>query len=178
MTAHAALRDATRQAHDRLDRRFSALNLGALDEYGDFLRAHAAAFLPVERALERHGAPTILPDWHDIKRGEALQSDLAALGLRSPLQEEAPDFDKRPELLGGLYVLEGSRLGGKILHKAAGEGFPTRFLGSRAPAGHWRAFVGMLEEMLNSGTDRAAAGAAAVRTFECFELAARRILTK
>lgn len=178
MTAHAALRDATRQAHDRLDRRFSALNLSALDDYADFLRAHAAALLPVECSLERHGAPTLLPDWHDIKRGEALQSDLATLGLCSPVQEEAPDFDNRPELLGGLYVLEGSRLGGKILHKAAGEGFPTRFLASRAPAGHWRAFVGMLDEMLKSDTDRAAAQASAVRTFVCFELAARRILTK
>lgn len=178
MTARAALRDATREAHDRLDRRFSALNLGAIEDYGDFLRAHAAAYLPVERALERSGAAALIDDWHDIKRGDSLQSDLDALGLASPLPESAPNFDERAELLGGLYVLEGSRLGGKILHKAAGNGFPTRFLASRTPAGHWRSFVAMLEEMLDSDHDRAAAGAAAVRTFECFERAAGRVLRK
>jgi heme oxygenase len=178
LTAHAALRDATRQAHDRLDRRFSALNLASISDYGDFLRSHAAAFLPVEQALERSGAAALIAGWHDIKRGDALKSDLDALGLASPPPESAPDFDGRAELLGGLYVLEGSRLGGKILHKAAGRGFPTRFLASRTPAGHWRSFVAMLEEMLYSDGDRATAGATAVRTFECFERAAGRVLTK
>ncbi|RIX29416.1 biliverdin-producing heme oxygenase [Sphingomonas edaphi] len=178
MTAHAALRDATRQAHDRLDRRFSALNLASIVDYGDFLRAHAAAFLPVEHALERSGAAALIAGWHDIKRGNALKSDLHALGVASPTPENAPDFEQRAELLGGLYVLEGSRLGGKILYKAVGSGFPTRFLASRAPVGHWRSFVAMLEEMLYSDGDRATAGATAVRTFECFERAAGRVLTK
>lgn len=178
MTAHAALRDATRQAHDRLDRRFSALNLSALSDYGDFLCAHAAAFLPVEQALERGGAPALIAGWHEIKRSDALKSDLNALALASPPPESAPEFEGRAELLGGLYVLEGSRLGGKILHKAVGNGFPKLFLSSRTPAGHWRAFVAMLEEMLYSDEDRAAASAAAVRTFQCFERAAGRVLTK
>jgi hypothetical protein len=57
--ARAALRAATAQAHARLDRLYSAFDLGAPDGYADFLLAHAPAFLAVEQALDAAGAETL-----------------------------------------------------------------------------------------------------------------------
>lgn len=172
MKARDSLKRATRDIHDRLDAGLSAYRLDDRDGYRAFLSAQAAAFYPVERALTGAGAAALVPGWIETLRGSLLAADLADLGAAAIAEVPAPAFDSEAELLGGLYVLEGSRMGAAILARAVPPGFPRRFLGVRPPAGHWRALIATLERKLYSPVDVNLAKAAARRTFACFEQAA------
>jgi heme oxygenase len=178
LSAHQQLRATTRDAHDRLDQLFSTLSLGDAADYKLFVMAHAAAFLAVEEALAAAGADRLLPDWNGLRRAEALRKDLADLDLALPVQEPAPDYASSAEVLGGLYVIEGSRLGGKLLRKAVASQFPARFLRSEAPPGYWRGFLTTMDRLLCTDDERRDAAKSAIRTFDCFEEAGRRILNR
>lgn len=169
MSAHAALRAATREAHDRVDARYSSLNLSDRDDYATFLALHAAAFIPAEEALTRAGAADFIPDWTGMRRADALMADLADLGLIATPSDRPIAYDGTPAILGGAYVLEGSRLGGAMLRRQVGDGLPRRFLDSVQPPGRWRAFVADIDRILYdvASTDRAIASA--VMTFALFE---------
>ena len=169
MSARAYLRAITRDAHDRVDAGFSAFDLSTVEGYGNFLAAQAAAFLPVEAALDHAGAEELLPDWPQRRRGDALRSDLAHLGRNLPDLVTPPDFSDAASAWGGLYVLEGSRLGGAVLHKAVGADFPTSFLNPPQEKGLWRQFVAAVERNLYQDVLLERAGAGAIRTFACFE---------
>lgn len=173
MTAHALLRAATRDAHDRVDAAFSAYDLTDDCDYAQFLAAHAAAFLPVEEALTDRGAEGLFPGWVVRRRGEALRADLAELGVAPLSPIAAPAFGGDAPLAGGAYVLEGSRLGGRLLATRVGPALPRRFLSaSPTPDGGWRDFIALLERILYSDVERQVATASAVATFACFEQAA------
>ncbi len=60
MSARAALRARTAAEHERVDRLFSNFTLGEGGSYRRFLLAQAAAFLPIESALDRGGAADLL----------------------------------------------------------------------------------------------------------------------
>ncbi|QNN64154.1 biliverdin-producing heme oxygenase [Sphingomonas rhizophila] len=171
MTAHAALRAATRDAHDQLDSHFSGYDLADPGDYGRFLTAHAAAFLPIEEALDRAGAARLVADWPTHRRRDALVADLADLGLTVPAPVAAPAYANDDALLGGLYVLEGSRLGGAVLKRAVGDTLPHRFLSAPQESGRWRRFIATLDQFLYSGASLSRAGDAAKATFACFEQA-------
>lgn len=173
MSARAYLRDLTRDAHDRVDAIFSKHDLGKADDYRAFLLAHAAAYLPVEQALDEAGAGRLINGWQDRRRGDLLRQDLAALNLPEPAAAQAPLFDDEASIVGGAYVLEGSRLGGAVLHRAVGPDLPTSFLGAPQQAGAWSHFIADIERILYSRVRQERAGVAALNTFACFELAAR-----
>ncbi|MEO5640700.1 MAG: heme oxygenase, partial [Sphingomicrobium sp.] len=78
------------------------------------------------------------------------------------------------DLLGGLYVLEGSRLGGTMLARSVGPGLPQHFLGSAPPPGGWKGLITLLEQHLITDDQRQRAGRSAIRTFDCFFEAATR----
>ena len=80
--------------------------------------------------------------------------------------------DNEAALLGGIYVLEGSRMGAAVLASAVPAAFPHQFLSVRPPAGHWAAIIATLERKLYSSVQLHNAKAAALRTFACFEQAA------
>jgi heme oxygenase (biliverdin-IX-beta and delta-forming) len=109
--AHKLLRDATAGHHERVDAAFSAFDLTTRDGYGNFLAAQAAAYLPIEAALDEAGAVDLLPDWPDRKRGDALRSDMASMGVVAEEPQRSPTFDNSGQIWGTLYVIEGSRLG-------------------------------------------------------------------
>ena len=164
----AALRRATRDAHDRVDAAFGRMNLSDPVSYRRFLEAHVWAVLPLEAALDAAGADRLLPDWPARRRGGALLRDLAALQATAPTPPCTVFFGGAPEVWGGLYVLEGSRLGARVLaREAAG---PRAYLLHGERARLWPSFVQLLEA---SGADpeRAASGARAA--FNRFEEAAR-----
>lgn len=171
-SARFSLRDATAGAHDRLDRLYSRLDLSQRSRYAAFLLSHAAAFLPVEAALGAAGAGDLVAGWRDRRRGPALLSDLAVMDLAAPQPAAAPAFESEAQILGGVYVLEGSRLGGALLVRQVGAGLPTNFLAPGNPA-DWRAFTSLLDERLSSGARLADAAAAAIAVFAVFERAAR-----
>ena len=63
MKARAFLRAQTADAHARVDAAFSRFDLASQEGYADFLAAQAAAFLPVEQALDEAGAEDLIADF-------------------------------------------------------------------------------------------------------------------
>lgn len=172
MSAHAYLRVATRAAHDRVDSRLSGFDLGDRADYTRFLTIQAAAFFPIEQALDQAGMETIVPDWQARRRSHLLQADLEALDIAVPNLMTPPPFADSNDRLGGLYVLEGSRLGGAMLSRSVGSELPRRFLGAAPPEGAWRGLIALLEQHLGSDVQRERAGRSANLTFDCFFQAA------
>ena len=171
MSAHARLRAATRDAHDRVDARFGAYDLRDRGQYAAFLTEHAAAFLPAEQAVAESGGEAI-PSFCERRRSDALRSDLADLGLEAPARPAFGPFLSTAAMLGSAYVLEGSRLGGAVLAQEVGPDLPRRFLGTRPPAGHWRTFIAYLERHLGDEQSIADATKSALETFALFEFGA------
>lgn len=168
MSAHQQLRAATRAAHDRVDALFAGHDLADAQQYGDFLVAHATAFLPAEQAIIEAGGSAI-PTFQENRRSDALRADLADLGLRIPGLRPVPDLKNWSAVLGSAYVLEGSRLGGAVLARQIGPGLPRRFLSVRPPAGHWRAFIAYLNQQLADDQAVADATRSALETFALYE---------
>lgn len=154
---------------------FSRFDLADPAGYADFLRAQAGAFLAVETALDGAGAVDFVPDWKARRRSGALLGDLAALGVTPPAQPTPPDFPTEAAVLGGLYVLEGSRLGGAMLVRTVPDGLPRSFLSPGNPAA-WRAFVALLDARLSSDIQVQEAAASAGAVFAIFEMSARDVL--
>ena len=174
-TARGALRAATAAHHDRVDAVFSQLNLGDRDGYRRFLQAQAGAHLPVEAALTRAGAAMVVPDWPARQRSAALLADLAALGLDAPAATADIAFDDTAAVLGGIYVLEGSRLGGALLARGVPAHFPRAFL-APSDSALWRRLLQIVEHTLISADARASAVQSASRVFMLFESSGRRFL--
>ncbi|OHD09919.1 biliverdin-producing heme oxygenase [Sphingopyxis sp. RIFCSPHIGHO2_12_FULL_65_19] len=173
--SRAVLRAATADCHRRVDAIYSAAVLGDRGSYGDFLRAQAAAHLPAERALDRAGIATLLDDWPARMRGSLLVRDLSDLGLPVPAPIGGLDIATRAEMLGALYVLEGSRLGGAMLKRAVPPHFPARFLGGGG-AGSWQSLLALLDRALDTAARQGEAIDAARRAFALFEDGGRRFL--
>lgn len=169
MSPHTALKAATRAAHDRVDSAFAGFDLSDEAQYRRFLELHAAAFLPAEQALDEAGAAGLIEGWDDNSRSAALLGDLAELGVTVPALLDPPPYEGEAAILGGAYVLEGSRLGGAVLRRSVGPGLPRRFLDSLHPPGRWRAFVAQLNAALYEPQSLARATQAALGTFALFE---------
>lgn len=176
MKARAALRAATAADHERVDALFSRYAFDTPDGYRRFLLAQAAAFLPVEQALDEAGAARSLPDWPQRRRGDALVRDLAALGETAPEQIDAPSFSDAASVLGGIYVLEGSRLGGAVLKRGLAAGTPREFLDADQTQGSWRKLLEVLDILLYR-TDLVETAAGSARAvFQRFEAGGLRYL--
>lgn len=131
---------------------------------------------PTEAALDAAGAQAIFPDWPQRRRRQALAADLAELGVPFPDVEPSTLPDDPAAITGALYVIEGSRLGGRFLARQVGEGLPRRYLspGERPPS--WPALLEQFERFLYSSATYATATGAALAVFERFEAAGRRWL--
>jgi heme oxygenase len=170
------LRGRTRNAHERLDSSIGALDLSQRTSYERFLRGTASALAPIELALEESGVEALLPDWPRRRRRQALQDDLSLLGSAfQPLPPLRPL--ERSELFGALYVLEGSRLGARIIRKRVTQSADplvrkaSAYL-SLGDADLWPRFLRLLKTCRNVDGERAAA--AATMVFAMFEEGFRR----
>lgn len=171
------LRAATANAHRALDARFGTFDLTSLNGYRRFLEASAAALLPLEAALERSGVISLLSDWPQRSRRKAIAADLDCIdGTADPLP--SPAAMSRHEMLGVMYVLEGSRLGARYLLRAvAGCGQPrieaaTRYLRHGDGLPLWPLFLERLEREAIAPDGEAEVIAGAARAFAMFEKAA------
>ena len=173
MNARSALRAATASQHDRVDRLFGCFDFSSPEGYADFLGAQAAPFLAVEAELERREIHKILPDWEQRRRGPSLIADLNELGLR-PDPCASPELPDHPAQMGAAYVLEGSRLGAKVIGSRIPRGVPRRFLCHVGAPGGWRKLMERLDEVLYGPERIGAACVAAEQIFELFETAGRR----
>lgn len=162
-TLRDRLRAATYKDHAALDAIASATDVGAAVGYARFLNASAAALTPLELALERAGVDGWLEDWPLRTRRAALARDLAVLGVSTPTAEPAAT-PSHSFGVGLLYVLEGSRLGARVLARrvrGAGLDLPIAYLTHGDDANLWRSFLAWLEAQPKVGlrTDEAVAGA-------------------
>ncbi|MCJ2081630.1 biliverdin-producing heme oxygenase [Methylobacterium sp. J-090] len=171
----ALLRQATSEAHRRLDTGWAGHDFGERGAYGAFLVAMAAALVPLEADLALAEPGALPPDWPARRRSGALLADLAALGHSGPPAPAPPRAPTRPEAAGLLYVLEGSRLGGQLLlRQALASSDPavrdnTRFLRHGEGQRLWPSFAAWLADRPPSDADGAATGA--LRAFALFETA-------
>ena len=171
--ARMRLRAATDAYHRRVDGELSAFDLTQVADYGRFLLVHAMALPPLEDAMTRSGLRIARPHTAPGLRSSALRADLEGLGLAPPDPVTILPVTAA-EGWGVAYVLEGSRLGGRILARrvaASGRAAITanmRFLNDRGTIA-WPAFVARMEAGLGSAGDLDGAIRGARMAFEAFE---------
>lgn len=138
--ASAQLRARTRALHDAVDTLFSRFDLVARSSYGQFLQAQYRAVAAAENAL---AAFPSLPAWRP--RIELIAADLSALDLPLPAALRIDLAASRAKAHGLLYVIEGSRLGGRFLLRSVAPDFPRSFLADGHQPGEWRRLLASLD---------------------------------
>lgn len=169
----AALRAATAEAHRKLDSLATRFDLTSDTGYRAFLTVSAEALLALEAALERAGVAQHLDDWPARARAGAIVADLQGLGGEAPAAAPVTLPASPAALFGVLYVLEGSRLGARLILKqleAAGEHIRrnSRYLAHGVESDLWRSFAARLESEPAVSRDPAAVVAAAQTAFTVF----------
>ncbi|MET4073002.1 biliverdin-producing heme oxygenase [Hymenobacter sp. UYCo722] len=170
------LRLETRPYHDAIEA--NAFNQGLTA--GTVTAAQTAEFLgrmygfvqPYEAALHEHAA-AFGPDWQLEQRYRAplILEDLARLGYPAepPVCPTMPPLETRAQLLGSMYVLEGSTLGGQVIARqlAAADIAGRSFFAGRAERTGplWKQFGQLLTEAAAT-EDADAIVASATLTFQ------------
>ncbi|WP_372621451.1 biliverdin-producing heme oxygenase [Falsiroseomonas sp.] len=185
-SARDELRDATEAAHLRLHAipAFQALAEGriTLAGYAALLRRKLGFHAALEARLEE--APSLTAFGIETaarRRTPLLLADLAFLAApeeapSAPLLAPLPPFGSAAEALGGLYVAEGSTLGGRHLARALDAILPPGPEGRRFLLGHgarhgemWRACCAAIERCGTAPEGRAGMIRGATATFAAFE---------
>lgn len=175
-SGHPRLRSATADDHRRLDALFGRIELSTIEGYRRFLVAHALALPAVERELDAAGFSAQWPEWPQGRRWPLLQADLRDLGIEPP---PPLPFRLRATVQTGwgcAYVLEGSRLGGRLLAQRLPPGLPSRYLTCEHPSMTWLQFLRCLESAIGGCAEVDDAVVAAVATFGLFESAGHAVL--
>lgn len=134
---HRRLREATKTLHHATDHHpLLAVLLSndiSLSRYGNALAALHGALAPMESGILEFLEPRPgLFDYAQRVKTPALEQDLAQLG-RKPIITgiPMPTPGSIPELIGILYCIEGSTLGGRFivrhLRQSSGESFPMAY---------------------------------------------------
>lgn len=172
--ARQALRAATQESHDRLDKAAVLQPLVrpdiTIEQYARALAVLHGFNAPVERALGNDDAPRL----------DLLRDDLRVLGADPdalPEMTGLPTLDSPPARLAVRYVLDGSAHGGRAMLPGL-----TRALGFDARRGarffasdgldmatDWKALMVRLEEELADPADLATACATAAALFAALE---------
>ncbi len=145
------LRAATADLHAAVDARFAGPFDCDRGAYVRFLMSLARAVPPLEAGLEAGGVARLFPDWRERCRAAILRDDLARLNARMPVAAAVEPPRNDAEMLGMVYVLEGSRLGGRLLLRRALDNSDaavraaTRYLSHGTDRDLWRSFVERLE---------------------------------
>jgi len=171
------LREATNAAHERLHGHdgFAAAATGEISrsDYVDLLARLYGFHRPFERAARAVHAF----DLAGRGRSGMIATDLAAFGVGAqglPLCDDMRIDGGEPGLLGALYVVEGSALGGvpiaRALERRYAQDQRRFFLGYGERQGAmWRELVARLETLAGAEAAQDAAITAAVGTFARFE---------
>jgi heme oxygenase len=172
------LREATAAAHKAVDLLAGSLRLTTLVDYRRFLEASAAALIPLEAAVEYSGVNSVLKDWSARSRTGAIRIDLSRIGGHvRPL--DISTRMSRDEMIGSLYVVEGSRLGARYLMRAVTSSPDPIVAGAIAYLSHgsgealWPAFLSFLDRE-GSSVNESAAIASATAAFNLFREAFAR----
>lgn len=175
--SRALLKSATAKHHEAVDHALGAMLNGTVDGYLRMLGTHANVLIPLEKTLDDAGAEQLIGDWPSRRRTAALLEDLNDFGI-SPPTRKAMSFDSdRGSLAGIIYVLEGSRLGSRLILKsvleiASEKALPVRFLSHGAGDRYWASFLNWLQLSNLSDEEIASAIRAARRVFLAYTAAA------
>jgi heme oxygenase len=178
-SARSILRAATADLHTDLDSCLASL-VKRDTGYARFLLGSAAALLPLERALSAADVVTLLPDWPLRSRSQAIRVDLVELMLSEPPLLPPPEIRGEASVFGMLYVLEGSRLGARVvLREAQARLSPavraaTRYLSHGQGQPLWPTFLQRLEASPHVCRDPEQAVLGARAAFQLFLNAIRR----
>ncbi|WP_160003527.1 biliverdin-producing heme oxygenase [Rhizobium sp. 18055] len=170
------LKNATHDAHERLDKRIMQLNPFAdRGHYGRFLKMQYLFHRDLDALFFDGKLDALLPDLKGRRRLGLIERDMTDLGVGVPAAKADPRFVNGAdvglgEMLGWIYVIEGSNLGAAFLLKYAAklgldENFGARHLAG-APEGrglHWRTFTAALDgvDLTQEDEQQAIAGAEA-----------------
>lgn len=165
MALRALLRESTAPAHTEIEknRRLSLLTSSALDKesYRDVLARYYGFFRPIENALSESPFANVVPNLHERFKSAELTQDLLGLGLTAqdiealPFATQLPPVQTRAQILGVMYVLEGSALGGMMIargltaHPWWGGGSFFHSDGA-AVSSRWKSYLAALETVPES----------------------------
>ena len=144
----AWLKRETREAHHRIDQHPALKPLITreltLAEYAAGLSALYPPVVSLEHVLSR-GLVNLGVNYPLLRRAALLKADLQQLGQREKTGHPAPTPSGLASLVGMLYVLEGSRLGGAMIARhvshVLGHQVPLRFFSTYPlEEEQWRAF--------------------------------------
>jgi heme oxygenase (biliverdin-IX-beta and delta-forming) len=183
---HQHLKLATAAAHSSLECVLAKRGyFDGREQYIQYLQRFLAFQEEAERALDLAVTAETVPDWHQRRRANLARTDLATLGA----QERAfpgssgrlPFVASCEQVLGMVYVLEGSTLGGAYLLKQLAPLGITATHGGSYLASYgsdrgkmWQRFLFTLEEAHLRQVQAESIAAAAIATFA----AARYYLTE
>jgi heme oxygenase len=171
----AAIRDATRSAHERIEAAPAMLRLMSADytpaEYGRHLSRLLGFYEPLEAALAHAGTDVQTSLY--ANRSRLLCLDLNEFGLTLAQVDALPRCGDLPlldagNLLGGRYVCEGASLGGQIIARRLRQSLGTArgFAFYHDDAGltgrNWKAFCAYLETRADVSVEAVCASALAV----------------
>ena len=132
----------------------------------------------VEAKLERSGVQYLLPDWPLRRRTDAIATDLTGLGANAERDKQRPAEAYTPDQAwGALYVLEGSRMGARMLCEQVLNSEDTlsianmRYLTHGRYTSFWRDFLTALDQAADDGLILSAAVEGASDAFGAFEAA-------
>ena len=178
---HECLRQATKASHRLLDHHPLLAPLVRSDltlvQYGDALTALYGVYAPLEEGIDNFlGIRPALFDYHRRRKLPALKDDLAALG-RVPRNREMRYVVPTTvaELVGVLYTVEGSTMGGRSIARCLRLGgfavLPTRFFSGYGEDTEvrWREFLAFADETCPIA-DRKLAAASAVLLFQAIKM--------
>jgi heme oxygenase (biliverdin-IX-beta and delta-forming) len=143
------LRGETARAHAALEAVVGPID--SLARYVRYLRGMHAFRAPVEAALGALEWPRTFGTWRPTCIAPQLAADLADLQAE-PLPREAVPVLERSDLLGTLYVLEGSSLGARVIARDAqrlglADTYGARHLSTQCGGLEtWRGFLALLED--------------------------------
>ena len=173
-TLRQTLKRVTADAHMRTERRFEELDVASRAGLGALLLAHRAALRAIaprlageDRAYIRDLCPRLI---------EAIDHDLGALAIR-PTDATAPLSDVAVNPLGMTYVIAGSRLGARILHKRVSDSAcpelhgARQYLSSETSDGVWQNLVASLADCEGDDVAMQEIETSALAAFACFERA-------
>lgn len=181
------LHDATHQLHVQLNHQPLLAGLTqpgySLARYRKVLRAYCYLYQELEQRIDRFLArqPGVF-EYEDRRKLLWLQQDLAFLSeqpvsaAQTPVAVALPDIQRIGQLIGVLYVIEGSTLGGQLIsrhlaqHHDLGPGQGADFFNGYADrsASMWQAFITFADSILDDPAECQAAQESARQTFQSF----------
>lgn len=172
-TVRFILKDATQSLHDATEQNFAISTVESVSQYIKKLKSLTKFYLSWEPYVLTRLQDESLLFYHERQKLPLLQCDLEYFGINMPEKDSSEiELENIAALLGSLYVVEGSTLGGQIISRMLAEKFQIRaatggsyFYSYGENIGrNWQDFCRLLD--LHAANDTSAAIDAAKKTFE------------